>query len=119
MPTAAPNAPLKPAASLPNCTQLPEVNQASSLPLRRRGQHILQFFWGSFCEWYLEIVKLRLDFSETAYKRNRRRSHHAGSVLKRVAPAFALQPFITEEIWHTLYDGNPPASRSRNTTNWK
>ena len=27
---------------------------------------IYQFFWGSFCDWYLEIVKLRLDFSETA-----------------------------------------------------
>ncbi len=25
---------------------------------------IYQFFWGSFCDWYLEIVKLRLDFSE-------------------------------------------------------
>ncbi len=23
---------------------------------------IYQFFWGSFCDWYLEIVKLRLDF---------------------------------------------------------
>jgi valyl-tRNA synthetase len=27
---------------------------------------IYRFFWGSFCDWYLEIVKLRLDFSETA-----------------------------------------------------
>ena len=27
---------------------------------------IYQFFWGSFCDWYLEIVKLRLDFAETA-----------------------------------------------------
>ena len=24
---------------------------------------IYQFFWGSFCDWYLEIVKLRLDFA--------------------------------------------------------
>ena len=23
---------------------------------------VYQFFWGSFCDWYLEIVKLRLDF---------------------------------------------------------
>jgi valyl-tRNA synthetase len=29
---------------------------------------IYQFFWGSFCDWYLEIVKLRLDFAETADK---------------------------------------------------
>ncbi len=25
---------------------------------------IYQFFWGSFCDWYLEIVKLRLEFFE-------------------------------------------------------
>ena len=29
---------------------------------------IYQFFWGDFCDWYLEIVKLRLDFGETADK---------------------------------------------------
>src|SRR6202034_3590830 len=29
---------------------------------------VYQFFWGDFCDWYLEIVKLRLDFSETADK---------------------------------------------------
>src|SRR5208283_5089232 len=23
---------------------------------------VYQFFWGSFCDWYIEIVKLRLDF---------------------------------------------------------
>ena len=27
---------------------------------------IYQFFWGSFCDWYLEIVKLRLDFCESS-----------------------------------------------------
>ena len=40
---------------------------------------IYQFFWGSFCDWYLEIVKLRLDFSETADKAaDQSRAHHAG-----------------------------------------
>ena len=45
---------------------------------------IYQFFWGSFCDWYLEIVKLRLDFSETADK-GPSCIHDAGSVfLKRL-----------------------------------
>ena len=29
---------------------------------------IYQFFWGSFCDWYLEIVKLRLDLRRSAKK---------------------------------------------------
>ncbi len=24
---------------------------------------VYQFFWGEFCDWYVELVKLRLDFS--------------------------------------------------------
>ena len=43
---------------------------------------IYQFFWGSFCDWYLEIVKLRLDFSETRRQSsNEIRTHHARSGL--------------------------------------
>ena len=72
---------------------------------------IYQFFWGSFCDWYLEIVKLRLDFSETADKE---KIKNALTTLLSVFEASLrllspFMPFITEEIWHALYDGNPPA----------
>ena len=83
---------------------------------------IYQFFWGSFCDWYLEIVKLRLDFpmdgpagesaADQASKLEGRRA--ALTTLVSVFEAFLrllspFMPFITEEIWHALYDGNPPA----------
>jgi valyl-tRNA synthetase len=72
---------------------------------------IYQFFWGSFCDWYLEIVKLRLDFSETADKTQ---TQSALTTLVSVFEASLrllspFMPFITEEIWYALYDGNPPA----------
>jgi valyl-tRNA synthetase len=72
---------------------------------------IYQFFWGSFCDWYLEIVKLRLDFSETAGKTQ---TKLALTTLLQVFEASLrllspFMPFLTEEIWHALYDGNPPA----------
>ena len=71
---------------------------------------IYQFFWGSFCDWYLEIVKLRLDFSEAADKAK------TGAALTTLVSVFEaalrmlspFMPFLTEEIWHALYDGNPP-----------
>jgi valyl-tRNA synthetase len=72
---------------------------------------IYQFFWGSFCDWYLEIVKLRLDFSETSDKAQ---TQSALTTLVSVFEASLrllspFMPFITEEIWYALYDGNPPA----------
>jgi len=86
------------------------------------ANHIYQFFWGSFCDWYLEIVKLRLDFpmdgpeSESA---SQQASKHDGrqAALTTLVSVFEaslrllspFMPFLTEEIWHALYDGNPPA----------
>jgi valyl-tRNA synthetase len=72
---------------------------------------IYQFFWGSFCDWYLEIVKLRLDFSETSDKEKIKPALTTllsvfEATLRLLSP---FMPFITEEIWHALYDGNPPA----------
>ena len=72
---------------------------------------IYQFFWGSFCDWYLEIVKSRLDFSETP------ENAKIGAALTTLLNVFEaslrllspFMPFITEEIWHAVYDGNPPA----------
>ena len=46
----------------------PSRNSAST----RRPMSSGQFFWGDFCDWYLEIVKLRL-----ALKRDRRQECHA------------------------------------------
>jgi valyl-tRNA synthetase len=82
---------------------------------------IYQFFWGSFCDWYLEIVKLRLDFpmdgpdaesaSQQASKHDSRQAALTTLVqvfeasLRLLSP---FMPFLTEEIWHALYDGNPP-----------
>jgi valyl-tRNA synthetase len=41
-----------------------KVNQAlENYRFDDAANTIYQFFWGSFCDWYLEIVKLRLDFS--------------------------------------------------------
>jgi len=73
---------------------------------------IYQFFWGSFCDWYLEIVKLRFDFSESPDKAA---TTAALTTLVQVFEAALrllspIMPFLTEELWHALYDGTPPAA---------
>jgi valyl-tRNA synthetase len=72
---------------------------------------IYQFFWGSFCDWYLEIVKLRLDFSDTANKAQTKAALTTlvqvfETALRLLSP---FMPFLTEELWHAVYDGHPPA----------
>jgi valyl-tRNA synthetase len=72
---------------------------------------VYQFFWGSFCDWYLEIVKLRLDFDNPA---NKTATTAALTTLMQVFEASLrllspFMPFLTEELWHAVYDGNPPA----------
>ncbi|MGO8721037.1 MAG: valine--tRNA ligase [Acidobacteriaceae bacterium] len=74
------------------------------------ANRIYQFFWGEFCDWYLEIVKIRLDFSESADKVT---TTAALATLLSVFEASLrllspFMPFLTEEIWYALYDGKPP-----------
>jgi valyl-tRNA synthetase len=73
------------------------------------ANRIYQFFWGEFCDWYLEIVKIRFDFSEiggpaTAIALTTLLSVFEAA-LRLLSP---FMPFLTEEIWHALHDGGPP-----------
>jgi valyl-tRNA synthetase len=74
------------------------------------ANYIYQFFWGSFCDAYIEIAKVRLDFSDEP---NKAQIKAALSVLISVFEASLrllspFMPFITEEIWKQLFEGNPP-----------
>jgi valyl-tRNA synthetase len=68
---------------------------------------VYNFFWGEFCDWYLEIIKPRLLGAE---EEARGALAFLGDVfegaLRLLSP---FMPFITEEIWHVMYDGKPPA----------
>jgi valyl-tRNA synthetase len=74
------------------------------------ASYIYQFFWGSFCDTYIEIAKVRLDFSDNP---NNAQINSALSVLVGVLEASLrllspFMPFITEEIWQQLFEGDPP-----------
>src|SRR5258708_6405712 len=85
---------------------------------------IYDFFWGEFCDWYLELIKPRLNEEgvgaglRTALDGAEPRPHTGEA---RIACAnlvnlfeaslrllHPVMPFITEEIWHAIYDGAPP-----------
>ncbi len=71
---------------------------------------IYDFFWGELCDWYIELIKPRL-LSEDEANRNLVRMACINLValfdasLRLLHP---VMPFITEEIWHAIYNGKPP-----------
>jgi valyl-tRNA synthetase len=72
---------------------------------------VYQFFWGDLCDWYLEIVKLRLNFTAGEDNTLAVASLEAfigvfEASLRLLSP---FMPFITEEIWHALYGDAAPA----------
>jgi valyl-tRNA synthetase len=65
---------------------------------------VYQFFWGEFCDWYLELIKLRLNFDtpndpDTALALNALVTVFEAA-LRLLSP---FMPFLTEELWHALY----------------
>jgi valyl-tRNA synthetase len=66
---------------------------------------IYQFFWGDFCDWYLEIVKLRLNFAPEDDLEATKNAlitllSTFESALRLLSP---FMPFITEEIWQAFW----------------
>ncbi len=113
MPAAGPDAPLEARWIVAELhATAAKVNQSlANYRFDDAANTIYQFFWGSFCDWYLEIVKLRLDFAERADKK---RTAEALTTLVAVFEAALrllspFMPFLTEELWHAVYDGKPPA----------
>jgi valyl-tRNA synthetase len=87
-----------------------EVNDAlATYRFHEAANRIYDFFWGEFCDWYLELIKPRLNFEEGADKT--RASLACGNLVNLFDAALRLlhpvMPFITEEIWQAMYEGHP------------
>ena len=85
-----------------------EIHEALETYRFHEAAHVVyHFFWGEYCDWYLELIKPRLRRDD----REQARAAYANLVsifegaLRLLSP---FMPFITEEIWHAVYDGKPP-----------
>ncbi|HWX90983.1 MAG TPA: valine--tRNA ligase [Terriglobales bacterium] len=74
------------------------------------ANRIYDFFWGEFCDWYIELIKPRLMLEDGGDKGTAEVACANLAVLFEAALRLLhpVMPFITEEIWHAIYDGKPP-----------
>jgi valyl-tRNA synthetase len=78
------------------------VNEAlANYRFHEAAQGVYQFFWGDFCDWYIEWIKPELQSADR---------ERAAVAWKNLFAAFEaalrllhpFMPFLTEELWHQL-----------------
>ena len=91
------------------------VNEAlANYRFHEAAQGVYQFFWGDFCDWYIEWVKPELQSADR---------ERATVAWKNLFAAFdvalrllhPLMPFLTEELWHQLPQKNGAKSIALDT----
>ena len=65
------------------------------------AQKIYDFIWDTYCDWYIEMTKARLQGEDPAAKEQAQRvlCYALTETLKLLHP---FMPFLTEEIWQAL-----------------
>ncbi len=79
-----------------------QINEAlGNLRFHEAAHVVYHFFWGDFCDWYIEWVKPQLSSAdrEVAIAAWRNLFSVFEAALRLLHP---FMPFITEELWHQL-----------------
>jgi len=85
-----------------------DVNAAlEAYRFHEAANRIYDFFWGEFCDWYIELIKPRLNSGESTEAREACVAlvDLFDNALRLLHP---VMPFITEEIWQAMYEGKAP-----------
>jgi len=72
--------------------------------LNRALSAIYDFTWHSFCDWYVEWAKSRLNGASDRRTAQAVLAWCLDTVLRLVHP---FMPFVTEELWHNLAEAAP------------
>ncbi len=76
-------------------------NNLKEYRFNEAANNIYQFVWGTFCDWYIELIKPHLYEKDDEYTDEIKEtcSYILDSILITLHP---FMPFITEEIWQNI-----------------
>jgi valyl-tRNA synthetase len=63
-----------------------------------------EFIWRDFCDWYVEVVKVQFARTPDAAQRTAMMDHAFAIIEGTLQLLHPVMPYITEELWHGLYD---------------
>jgi valyl-tRNA synthetase len=87
-----------------------DVNDALEIfRFHEAANRIYDFFWGEFCDWYLELIKPRLNVEDASQDARIACGNLVGLFDASLRLLHPIMPFITEEIWQALWEGKAPA----------
>ena len=86
-------------------------DQVDHYGLGEAAKLLYEFIWGDFCDWYIELVKPRLQGEDTASRRVAQQTlaYVLEETLKLLHP---FMPHITEEIWHTVTQNDETSGKT-------
>ena len=94
-------------------TVLQVREQLDAYSMGEATKSLYEFFWGDFCDWYIELVKSRLQETADATSRATVQQTLAfvlNGILRLLHP---FMPHVTEEIWQLLTYGTSEPSSDR------
>ncbi|MFN9059857.1 MAG: valine--tRNA ligase [Pseudanabaena sp.] len=94
-------------------TVLQVREQLDAYSMGEATKSLYEFFWGDFCDWYIELVKSRLQETADATSRATVQQTLAfvlDGLLRLLHP---FMPHVTEEIWQLLTYGTSEPSSDR------
>ena len=85
--------------------------QVDHYGLGESAKLLYEFIWGDFCDWYIELVKPRLQGEDTASRRVAQQTlaYVLEETLKLLHP---FMPHITEEIWQTVTQNDEASGKA-------
>jgi valyl-tRNA synthetase len=87
--------------------------QLDAYSMGEATRSLYEFFWGDFCDWYIELVKSRLQEDADPISRETVQQTLAfvlDGILRLLHP---FMPHVTEEIWQLLTYGTSEPSSDR------
>lgn len=82
----------------------------SSYRITEYSKLLYDFIWRDYCDWYVEIVKVRFN-ATTSASEQRALLQYAFSIMEGTLKLLhPVMPFVTEELWQSLFASNYPVS---------